>query len=203
MKIQKHFLFLEFLNPKVRAILTSLRDELHGYSLPEAVHITVRGPYKNVPEESIVLEMSRILEGALVAVKDAGIFKTPKGYAVYLHAYSRIFDALWWKPDFSGPTVKRIPHVTMYETNDKSKADAVFEFLTNELIDIATIRTELTIYSSKQTRLILNDYENNTLLNDSPAERVRVNDGLINRARQLHYKIEPVDASKNKQLELI
>jgi hypothetical protein len=192
MTTSRHFVFLEFTDPEIRSILTSLRDALYGTNQRDPIHITVRGPYKDLPNPRSLEDSAEALRGNFVSLSDVGMFQTNKGYAVYLNAYSRIFDEIWWKPDFGGPKNKKIPHLTLFETRDKSEAHAVRDFLLSEQIDIVTHGIDLTVYTSKQSGLWPEHHAVVANSKRNQVDRLLVNPGLIERARKLsEYLHEP------------
>lgn len=190
---QRFFVFVEFTNPIVREFLDELRLALTGEPPRDAPHITVRGPYTTKPESSSIEHWKQGLTGNGVLLIDSGIFKTPKGYAVFLHAKSKIFDdnSLWWKPDYQGPKTSRKPHVTVFETRSAYCAELVNNFLTTEEISIFTYGVDLTVYTSKQHELLgynadIVDHDYKPL----PQERIKYREGILERARKLQEHIK-------------
>lgn len=193
MKI-RHFVFIEFSDPKVRKFLDELREALNGKNPTDAPHITVRGPYSTRPDTTLIEQWKGDLVGQGVMLIDSGIFKTPKGYAVFLHAKSKIFNDIWWKPDYKGPKSSRKPHVTIFETTSLYSAELVKNFLTTEDISIFTLGIELTIYTSKQHELRDHTFDSvNQIYSASPPERIVFREGIIDRARKLHAHIAQHD----------
>ena len=152
--------------------------------------MTVRGPYATPPDSKHIEQWSDRLHGHGVLIADVGIFSTPHGHAVFLHAKSKLFDEVWWKPDFSGPARRRIPHVTIYETPSREKANAVANFLRSEAVEIVTYSVELTVYTSKQQTLIRPEESVSITQRRLPPERVVFRDGLFERAQKLHVYLK-------------
>lgn len=182
-------------------MLTDLRDALYGFEQRDPIHITVRGPYKEAPSHHALEDVVDALKGNFVMLADVGLFETRKGFAVYLNAYSRIFDEIWWKPDFSKK--KRIPHLTLFETDDRRAAYAVRDFLISEQIVVVTHALDLTVYTSKQSVLLQDDH---ALLIDEKGyalDRIEVKEGLISRAKSMYVHIHEPMRSPGVQLALM
>lgn len=148
-----YFVFLEFTDPKVREFLHSLRESITGRVDTKTAHITVRGPYDNVPEPGLIEQLNDEIKGHGVIIGGAGMFDTSPGYAVYLKVQSPTFSKIWWKPDYSIEQFGIHPHVTIYETNNLKDAQMVEKFLRKERIEIFTFNTVLTVNMSKQSNL--------------------------------------------------
>lgn len=178
-------MFVEFTDPAVRAVLQSLRQSLSPTPVLDTAHITVRGPYGKKPDKKLVDRLSEKLNGQGVLVADVGMFETGKGYAVFLHAVSKIFDEIWWKPDFDGPDTKRTPHVTIFETARRTDALAVRQFLSAEGLEIFTFGVALTVYTSKQHTLLAEDEHLVPDRKTFPQERLIAKSGILDRAVEL------------------
>lgn len=200
----RFFVFVEFTDPKVRLFLDELRNTLSGAALKDSPHITVRGPYNVKPEKPSIDIWKQGLEGNGVLLIDSGIFKTSKGYAVFLHAKSKIFDdKLWWKPDYQGPKSSRKPHVTIFETKSSYCAELVRNFLNTEDISVFTYGVDLTVYTSKQHELL--GYNENILEQSYKTlaqERIQYRDGLFERAHKLREHIAHQEDSPPIQTRL-
>ena len=194
-------MFLEFTNPEVLSLLTSLRDTLHGAPQRDPVHITVRGPYKEAPGQQAVEAQARALEGNSVMLMDVGTFETNKGHVVFLNAYSRIFDEIWWKPDYRDQ--KKRPHLTLLETLDHREAREAKKFLQSERLEIVTSALSLTVYTSRQRSLWRDQQAPRTSKCLSPTERILVSDGILSRALQLKEDLNDSSARLAHQMALI
>lgn len=201
MSIARHFMFLEFTNPEVLSLLTSLRDTLHGAPQRDPVHITVRGPYKEAPGQHAVEAQARALEGNFVMLRDVGTFETNKGHVVFLNAYSKIFDEIWWKPDYRDQ--RKRPHLTLLETVDHREAREAKKFLESEKLEIVTSFLSLTVYTSRQRSLWRDQQAVRANKCLSPMERVLVSDGIVSRAVQLKKYLNDSSASLAHQMALI
>lgn len=169
----------------------------------DEAHITVRGPYTQRPDPQLLKQWNEKLDGQAILIADVGMFETPKGYAVFLHAKSKVFKEIWWKPDFSGPTATQTPHVTIFETPDESNARAVKSFLKAEAIEIVTYGGALTVYTSKQHSLLSEGdhlFPNRSKL---PQERISTKEGVLERAANLHAHLDKPDTNPTFQQMLL
>jgi hypothetical protein len=183
----KHFVFLEFTNPRVREFLSDLRSAFNNKDLTTSVHITVRGPYEEPPNQSTLEPLKERMRGYILAIGGAGIFKTPKGYVVYLKVTSPVFEEIWWKPDYKDEGIN--PHITIYETKNQLNANAVERFLKSEKIDISTFSFTLTSYTSKQAELFEESIDSRLEEKISSIEKWKVKRGIIERAKLLKEQL--------------
>jgi hypothetical protein len=109
MSATKYFVFLEFKNPEVNNLLRGLRRVFTGKTDNKPIHTTVKGPYAEKPTLKSLENATNNLYGQIALIADAGVFKTPKGAAVFLHVHSKVFEDIWYKPDYSSE--KRIAHI--------------------------------------------------------------------------------------------
>jgi hypothetical protein len=194
----RHFIFLEFLDPRVESTLRELRDALQPKGKPSGpVHITVRGPYKTEPDPDHMRELSEHLRGRGVRLMGVGIFSTPKGYSVFLRAESSAFRELWWKPDFQTPIDEIQPHLTLYESEHRAVALLALNFLRASRISILTYAVQLSIYSSGQgdlfgTRPVAESPPNKTVHRDI----VAIDSEVIPAARELGLRLADMVAEK-------
>jgi hypothetical protein len=186
----RYFVFIEFSDQEVRDFLARLKTALGGARFEDTPHITVRGPYTSPPDPQVIEQLGEKLHGNGVLVAEVGVFSTPKGHAVFLHAKSKLFEGIWWKPDYSGPAHRRIPHVTLYETPSRDRANTVRDFLRSECVEIVTYGVELTVYTSKQQTLLAPDEVPVLARRKLPPERISFREGLFDRAKKLRDYLE-------------
>lgn len=186
-----YFVFLEFTNPKLRELLGGLRYALTNKTSTSSTHVTVRGPYDESPDLSTLESVKETIRGYGVAISGTGIFKTPKGYAVYLEVKSPVFSEIWWKPDFKNQKI--IPHITIFESASENTAKAVRKFLQQERIEIFTLAITLTIYQSKQLELFEETLSDIDLSNRAKFEKWNIKRGLIDRAKKFRETIIKMD----------
>jgi len=190
MSAARYFVFVEFTDPEVHSLLNNLRQALSSKTLQDSAHITVRGPYAARPDPKGVDLLSQKLHGQGVFIADVGMFKTQKGYVVFLHAISKIFEEIWWKPDFDSLSGSRTPHITIYETTEEKKAKAVMTFLKAEHMEIFTFGVVLTIYTSRQHSLLSGNEHLQVNQRKLPQERIHVNAGIHERANSLRNHLD-------------
>jgi hypothetical protein len=203
MTVVKHFVFLEFTNPEVNKILSSLREALSGKRYNSPAHITVRGPYKELPNTEMLKEKAAKIANDYVFIADPGVFKTQEGYAVYLTAVSKVFDArLWYKPDFKNE--RKMPHITLFESSKKNDAYDVRDFLRNQHIEITTGQLALSIYTSKQHQLLQEENTARVCIDGSPTiEKIRAPHDLIERAQDFRWQLLNAVERPSMQLALV
>jgi len=149
-----HFVFLEFLDPRVEGTLRALRDALQPWKKSSSpVHVTVRGPYRSEPDSENLRELGRSIRGQGVRILGAGQFSYEGKYSVFLRAESAVFRTIWWKPDFPTSLDDIQPHLTMFESSDRASALMAFNFLKASRISILTFSVQLSIYTTGQRDL--------------------------------------------------
>ncbi|MDZ4103870.1 MAG: hypothetical protein U1E12_19555 [Hydrogenophaga sp.] len=199
----RYFVFVEFTDPRVRQFLDDLRNALNGCSLHDTPHITVRGPYTAKPEAASLEKWRQGLSGHGVLLIDIGLFKTPKGFAVFLHAKSKIFDDIWYKPDYQGPKSSRKPHVTLFESKSLYAAQSIRDFLLSENLSVFTLGVDLTVYTTKQHELLGYNYGSlDPTYSQSPPERIVFRDGIFERAQKLQEFIAEQENGSSPQANL-
>lgn len=147
-----YFVFVEFGNPQVAEFLVDLRNALQCKNDPSPAHVTIRGPYRAPPTIEQLKAYSERLQGYGVRISNYGYFQTPKGYAAFLRAECTVFRHLWHKPDYETPLENIKPHITMFESEDRSAALEVRSFLRNENILIHTYNIHLRVYESRSVQ---------------------------------------------------
>lgn len=149
-----HFVFLEFLDPRVEGTLRALRDALRPWKKSSSpVHITVRGPYRSEPDPENLRELGQSIRGQGVRILGAGQFLNEGRYSVFLRAESAVFRTIWWKPDFPTPIDDIQPHLTMFESSDRTSALMAFNFLKASRISILAFSVQLSVYTTGQSDL--------------------------------------------------
>lgn len=185
----EQFIFLEFTNPKVRNFLGALRAELTGRDDGTPAHITVRGPYKELPKPDLLEMLDEKIRGFGVVIGGAGTFSNGDSCVVYLKAQSPVFKEIWWKRDFPTTTFGIQPHISVFETANSEAAKRVERFLRSERMEISTFGLRLAVYAAKQPEL----FEVDSVLQIRRAladwERFRVRAGILDRAKQLRGQL--------------
>ena len=149
-----HFVFLEFLDPRVDETLRELRQALQPWKQSlSPIHVTVRGPYRSEPDVEKLRELAQGIRGHGVRIIGAGYFSHGSRSSVFLRAESAVFRDLWWKPVFPYRLTEIQPHLTMFESADRTSALMAFNFLKASRVSILTHSVQLSIYSSGQPDL--------------------------------------------------
>lgn len=86
-------------------------------------HVTVAGPFVDRSRFQITV---REYQSTVFLYSPSNFFRYEKP-TVFLHAGFQELDAIWRKPDFKGSNP--IPHVTLYDGDDKKFARRVFQML--------------------------------------------------------------------------
>jgi hypothetical protein len=144
-----YFVFAEFGNEEVLDFLGKLRRSFTGTSISSPIHVTLRGPYDTPPSIAELQEMADLLPGYGVKISSHGYFATPKGFSVFVRAECSKFRELWDKPSFKVPLATIQPHITLYESPDRSAAAQVRDFLRTENLLIHTYSLYLSVYESR------------------------------------------------------
>jgi hypothetical protein len=148
-----YFVFVEFGSEPVRDFLRKLRSALNPEPKSSPIHVTLRGPYSEPPPIEELQGYAERLRGYGVKIHNQGYFSTPAGYSVFLRAECSIFRELWDKPDFKVPLSLIQPHITVYESPDRTRAMTVRDFLRRERIHIHTYDLFLRVYESRSPQL--------------------------------------------------
>ncbi|WP_405226858.1 2'-5' RNA ligase family protein [Lentisalinibacter sediminis] len=147
------FLFLEFLDPEINALLWGLRREFGEGQASSDIHITVRGPYdRNISREEI-RSLQRTLDAHPILIHGAGIFHNPGSSVVFLRVKSDSLKDIWWKPDFPIEKFGFNPHITIYKGSDPQLAQKIYDFLREESLALVCHEFRLSPYVSKQSDL--------------------------------------------------
>lgn len=167
-----------------------LRNALRGTDDPSPIHVTLRGPYQSSPSLEQLQSYSERLLGYGVRIGSYGYFSTPKGHAAFLRAECTVFRDLWDKPDYKTPLDLIKPHVTMFESKDRSAALEVRAFLKNEDLRIHTYNISLSVYESKSVQGDMFGREI-VPLSQVPKnpDTWRISRGILDRARIIGHKL--------------
>lgn len=190
-----YFIFLEFIDKEVSSFLNELRLAFHPKGKKSQIHVTLRGPYDIQPDPENVREMSNKLRGHGVHIYGAGKFATPNGFAVFIRAESAPFKRIWWKPDYPSHGKQIEPHITVYETSSRKKADTVLRFLRDAQISIKTYDVDLSIYTSGQGELFGPAIIAHEKVRNKPrASSIKMTKEVLIKARTLGAKITNEEA---------
>lgn len=183
------FLFLEVHDQTVVELLTSLRTALNGRHSNSPIHVTVRGPYQDLPPLDKVLPLWDELKGEGLFLNEIGFFENGHKGIVHIKARSKAIRRLWWKPDYPIERFGFNPHVTLFE-GDIEFAKKVRSFLRNERLEFLCTDLSLRFHDTKQRDLF--SQTENIIVSRQIVERrsplikpYHWNEGIIERAKAL------------------
>lgn len=178
----QYFLYIEFTNKKTREFLHSLMNVLSEKNNSDIPHVTIRGPYNEIPSDHEFEEVSKSIENDFLCLRDPNIIHLDNSYIIYLTVYSKNLDRIWWKPDYLGKKYKKINHVTLVEVSSFDKAQIILNFLRQENINIVTHGLALSLHTIRQRKINLTAYDDNLNLD---LERIDITPQLLERAENL------------------
>jgi hypothetical protein len=143
----RYFVYLQFTDERLTNFFGGLKNRFKGFEgTDDDVHITVRGPFLKRPDDRMLLQLDELLRPCGVGLQGTGIFKTSKGYAVYIKAVSIVFKEIWFKKDY--PLSISSPHLTLLETESLEYAKEAERFLKTVRLDVFTLGLDLTVHHS-------------------------------------------------------
>lgn len=146
-----YFVFLEFADPEICKFLCELRSAFGNSDTTSPVHVTLRGPYERSPSLEQVEAFAERMRGYGVRIGGHGYFSTDKGFAIFLRAECTVFREVWDKPDYRTPLDSIQPHITVFESSDRTAAQEVRSFLRREALLIHTHNVYLRIYKTRSS----------------------------------------------------
>ncbi|MDX1914979.1 MAG: hypothetical protein SFU55_05285 [Methylophilus sp.] len=146
------FLFLEIQDPPVVELLSSIKDIFSEKPKTSPLHITVRGPYKNVPDEKSLERLWSIIQGEGVLLSGIRSFEFKNKKYIYIQSQSKAIRKIWWKSDYPIFKYGFNPHITLYE-GTLAKANKIESFLKNEKLEFFCHNISLRLYVSGQPDL--------------------------------------------------
>lgn len=149
------FVFLEIQDPPVIELLSSIRSIFSDKPNLSPLHVTVRGPYKTIPDEKNIEKLWAIIEGEGVLLSGIRSFAFKDKKYVYIQSQSKAIRKLWWKSDFPISKYGFNPHITLYE-GPIEKANKIEQFLRSELLEFYCHDLSLRLYVSGQPDLFGN-----------------------------------------------
>jgi 2'-5' RNA ligase len=142
--VAKRFVFLEILDPELNALIGWLREAAMGTPSRHNIHITIRGPYSTAIPEYQIARYQNTLRRDPIIFEGVGEFRDGDRRVVYLKVQHPKLRQIWWKPDFPVKEFGFNPHITIFEGTDSPRADAIFEFLKKERLQLLTSDFEVT-----------------------------------------------------------
>ena len=146
----RRFVLVEILDRDVRYLLSELRLIFNGRAANTPVHVTIRGPYPTAVSKALIESLEERLRKDVLLVAGVGAFKSSSRSVVFLRVASKRLRGVWWKPDFSAKTHGFQPHITLYEGSELALADAIYQFLKSEKIEIVSHEFQVVPHASGQ-----------------------------------------------------
>jgi 2'-5' RNA ligase len=134
----KSFVFLEIADPEISALIHGIREVAMSSTAKTAPHITVRGPYSRPVLRKEILRYRRILSRSPLVLEGIGAFQSGDRTTVYMKVQHPNLRQIWWKPDYPIKEFGFNPHLTLYEGQDRARAERLQSFLRREDIKLLT-----------------------------------------------------------------
>ena len=146
----RNFIFLQFLDAEINALLSGLMREFGGSKTESNIHITVRGPYPSRISEEDIAKFERIVRDDPILIHGIDVFRNQTENVVYIRVHSASLRKIWWKPDFPVEKFGFNPHISLHKTSDREFAKTIMDFLKNEDIKLICHDFRLIPFASKQ-----------------------------------------------------
>jgi len=180
------FVFLEFNDPEIYALLSELRRVLSGGKEPSSqLHLTIRGPFKYLRSENALEKLNKKLNSEPILISGVGKFSFSDKVIVYLKVNSPHLEKIWYKPDFPINKYGFNPHITVFK-GTQSNAEVIYQFLIEE--DLSLLSSEYKITQCKSNNISLFPREIRTFTEKDFMKLIihgRVKSGIIRRATNL------------------
>lgn len=189
------FLFLEIQDPLVIELLTSLKSIFNEKPSLSPIHVTVRGPYKKLPEESYLEKLWETIEGEGVLLSGIRSFEFDTKKYIYIQTHSKAIRKIWWKSDYPIFEYGFNPHITLFE-GPASTANKIEAFLKEERLEFYCHNLSLRLYKTGQADLFGNvskEVHLEHLTKDKKSiltQPYRWEAGIEDRAKQLMHSIK-------------
>lgn len=181
----RQFVLLEILDKDVRQLLSSLRAIFSGEPARAPVHVTIRGPYPQPVRKDLMSNLEARLHNDVLLIAGAGIFRAKKSAAVYLKVSAKRLRSVWWKPDYPVKTHGFNPHITMYEGSDLGLAEAIYEFLRKEKIELVCHEFKVAMHAAGQFPAMYNQEAESRRGLSNLTRAGAISEGVLERARRL------------------
>lgn len=147
------FLFLEFLDPEINTLLSSLRRTFDDRESNTGIHITIRGPYYEAIRGEDIRKYEKILCREPILIHGIDMFRNPDEVVVFIRVHSVALSEVWWKPDFPKERYGFNPHISLFKSKNVELALAVLNFLKKEELKLISHKFRLIPFSSRQMEL--------------------------------------------------
>ena len=129
------FVFLEIMQPEIRALLWHMQWILSGTEPRHPVHVTLRGPYmRKIAPETVEKSKETLCKDTL-RIGGVGRFRQPEE-VVFLRVDSPNLRKVCWKRDYPKKDGYE-PHISLYRGHDARFADQVEDFLVRESLEFS------------------------------------------------------------------
>ncbi len=182
----KSFVFVELLDEGIASLLYCLRAILSDIKQTTSIHITLRGPYKTDAILGFLAGIDNDAANEPILISGVGKFSIGSRKVVYLKAHSDTIQRLLFKPDFPKKRYGSNPHITIYEGENHTKADAVYDFLKKEQMYFLCKKYQLVAHRTRQLSL---PFESELPINEASFDYLiklgKVKEGILKRAEAL------------------
>ena len=185
----KFFVFIEFKDAEVNGLITGIREVVGTKAGQSNIHLTIRGPYSVPVSAARLKSYQRLLEPHPVLLDGFGLFHSSNKTVVYMKAQHPMLRRIWWKPDFPIRKYGFNPHITLYEGDDRGRAEHLKAFLEKEGLKLLVSKFQVTGYVSDHTDLFpSNQSPDEPFLNLSLVGLVRPD--ILNRLKRAIRNVE-------------
>ena len=190
--MSKVFVFLEFEDPEIYSLLCEMRRILNRGGNPSShVHITVRGPFKELRSEKGLASFQEKLGAEPILLSGVGKFSTKGKDTVFLKASSTHLIKIWHKPDYPINEYGFNPHISLFE-GSPNDAEKIHNFIEKEDLSLVSHDYKIVQYSSKNMELFKPEEK---IFSEKDFMRLvingRVKSGILDRAKELVGHLNP------------
>ena len=150
----KYFIFLEVLDPEINGFFRAIHKIVSHKDMNRAAHLTIRGPYKQMPEVKTLEKCRGALRNAVLRIGEIGRFSNPGEETVYFRVDSPNLREVWYKPDYAIKHYGFNPHFSIYRGRDANYADLLADFIRSENIELLCTEFRVVPYLSAQAELL-------------------------------------------------
>ena len=187
--MSKYFIFLEVLDPQINGFFWTVQNVVHHREMKRAAHLTIRGPYDQVPHETLKWCRDE-MQYDVLRIADVDRFSNPNEETVFFRVDSPNLRKVWYKPDFTIERYGFNPHFSIYRGRDARYADLITDFIRSENIELLCAEFRIVSYLSAQAELLPDHFpisKGFPLLLDSG----RVREGFVNRLQDVVKSYRP------------
>lgn len=132
----KYYLVIYIYNEKLKCLIDGVRLFADPTQKHEA-HITVRGPYEyknkiSEEEKKKIKEWESEIKNQEICITGVDTFYGTNQNTVYFKCESNSLKNIWWKKHFHSYQ----PHITIYDKNDRSFSEEIFNLFSHKNIDL-------------------------------------------------------------------